>query len=323
MTTLPASTLSVGRGPALAFSPSGDFVATSGEALRIWRVRDGALAATLPCPARVSALAFSPDARWLAGTLEEGQRDSKRIFIWSIRSETRGIATRLVYGVGHSITNGPIAFTPEGDMVALLSSASTVRGPTLAIWTKNGDTLERPLGELATSEDPKGRRYWEPCIFRGDFAPDGSVVALGRQDKDGALELWCTETGTRLLTLEASARASAFAVSNDVVAGAVAPNVVRLWSRRDGSLLGDLEGRWDAGDDTLWSLTFSPTGDLIAGGGLAGRIHVWSVHERTRVKEIPGHGGVICALAFSPKGDRIASAGWDGAVKFWEIDSPR
>ncbi|MEZ0228134.1 MAG: WD40 repeat domain-containing protein [Planctomycetota bacterium] len=311
----PVQTIDTGRGPVLTFSPSGEFVATTGSSLRIWRVRDGALAATLDCPAPVADLAFSPDARWLAGTLDEG-RPERRIFIWSLKD--RKIDTRLAFATGRSLTNGPIVFTPEGDLVALVSSTS-VRGTTVVHWSKNG-AFERPLGEHPTDEHPKNGRYWDPCIFRGEFSPDGSIIAVGREDKDGALDVFCTSTGDRVLTLESSARASAFAISKDMIAGAIAPNRVRLWSRNDGRALFDLEGRWDTDADTLWSLAFSPSGELLAGGGLDGRIHVWSVTDRERLKEIRAHQGVICSIGFSPKGDLIASAGWDGNVKFWEVD---
>jgi WD40 repeat protein len=318
--TRPVRTLNVGRGAALAFSPSGEFIATSGDKLQIWRVHDGASAGdALDCPGKLLSLAFSPDARYLAGTLDEG-RDTKRVLVWALQVDRRPIAARLVFPAGRSITNGPIAFSKDGDMVALVSSSS-VRATTVVGWTRNGDTLEHALAPHPTTERPKNIHYFEPCIFRGDFSRDGSVVAIGRQDKDGALELFCSDSGDRLVTFEKAARASAFAISNDVVAGAIAPNVVRLWSRQSGELVADLEGRWDAKDDTLWSLAFSPAGGLLAGAGLNGRIHVWSVNEKDRVMEIRAHEGVICAHAFSPKGGLLASAGFDGLVKFWEVEA--
>ncbi len=313
----PRSTIDVGRGSACAFSPSGEFIATAGSSLRVWSMKEQKCIVTLECPARVLELAFSPDGKLLAGTIDE-KRPDKQIIIWNVHACR--VEARLAFGAGRSTTNGPVVFTPEGDLISLVSSSS-VRGTVVVSWTRNGDTLERSLGEHPTDEHPKkNRRYWDPCIFRGEFSRDGAVIAVGREDKDGALEVFCTGTGDRILTLEKAARASAFAMSKDLVAGAIAPNRVRLWSRKDGSAVADLEGRWDTDADTLWSLAFSPSGELLAGGGLDGRIHVWSVTDRERLKEIRAHQGVICALAFSPKGDTIVSSGWDGSVKFWEVD---
>ncbi|HZU97673.1 MAG TPA: hypothetical protein VFF73_13315 [Planctomycetota bacterium] len=304
---------------AVAVSPSGEFVAsvtTQGDAIRIWQVSDKATAAVLPCPFPVMSMAFSPDARWLAASLVDGREvvtkngarsfeptaASRRIYLWSLRD--RGV-TRLIFPDGKSPTNCPIAFTADGDMVALLSSGTS--GTLVARHTKN-DEITLPLGPHPCVRD------FEPCHFRATFSGDASVVAVGREDKEGALELWSLE-GRRLVTLEEHARCDAFAISSELVAGAIPPATIRLWSRKTGELVGDIES-----PDRTWTLAFSPAGDVLAAAGLGGVVHVYDVATRSVRATLQGHDGSVRALAFSPKGDELVSASSDGTVRVWSLE---
>lgn len=317
----PASTIETGRGPALAFSPSGDFVATSGEGVRVFRVRDGALASTFPVPRKggVAALAFSPDARWLAGVVEDGGEDTRRVQIWQVAAPVGVLDVGLVFPSPGNPVNGAVAYTRSGTLVAVLGSASSCTA--LGIYGQDRIPALRSLGPHLLPARPERvfTRLNEPTVFRADLSPDGSVVAIGREDRDGAIELWETASGRRLFTFENKARVTAFAISKDLVLGATAPNVVRVWSRRDGSTVGDLVGDWAPSDDRLWALAVSADGELAAAGGLVGKIHLWSIRDGRLLDALPGHSSVICALGFSPDGAVLASAGWDGTVKIWPL----
>ena len=48
---------------------------------------------------------------------------------------------------------------------------------------------------------------------------------------------------------------------------------------------------------------------------------LWDVHNRSLVRSLKGHGGVVQAVAFSPNGTMLASGGMDNAVWLWDIHS--
>ena len=67
------------------------------------------------------------------------------------------------------------------------------------------------------------------------------------------------------------------------------------------------------------ALTFC-TDDLLASGGLDGKINVWSVSERKLVAEFEAHAGGVFALC-SLGSLVLASIGADGILRVWDMDS--
>jgi WD40 repeat protein len=52
-----------------------------GEAVRLWRVADGALVQALKMPEDVMYAGFSPDGRWLVASADDG-----RVTVWRLRA---------------------------------------------------------------------------------------------------------------------------------------------------------------------------------------------------------------------------------------------
>jgi WD40 repeat protein len=288
----------------------------SGDAgIQIWMEGEHAASRTLPCPFPVTALAFSQNNRFFAASVRDGSIDAQRIMVWgeidrgTRSSSQRKVVERILYPRGRSIVNAPIAYTASGALVAIVSAP---QGPVLAVRPPDGTPYFAPLA----AEDLDPTSFAAP-VYRADFARDGTVFALGREDRNAPIELWSVATGQPLHELARSARSSVFAFSDDLVAAATSANVVTLWARRDGAPVTELRGDWTPSQDRIWALAVSPRGDLVAAGGMAGRIHIWSVERKAIVAELDAHERVVSALEFSPVGDRLASAGWDGTVRLW------
>ncbi len=121
--------------------------------------------------ARVYAVAFSPDGRWLAG----GGTDAI-VKIWDAAT-----GDELLRLPGHKgiVTN--LAFAPDGQRLASGADDGAIR-----IWDVS----------------PTGNREWLTLdghnwvMFGVDFSPDGSLLVTASWD--GAVKLWDAQTGAAL-----------------------------------------------------------------------------------------------------------------------------
>jgi WD40 repeat protein len=70
---------------------------------------------------------------------------------------------------------------------------------------------------------------------------------------------------------------------------------------------------------TLYSVRYSPDGQLIAAGGADGTLKLWRQDGQV-VATIPAHQGAIHVLRFSPDGQMLATGSEDASVKLWGRD---
>ena len=148
------------------------------------------------------------------------------------------------------------------------------------------------------------------------FSPDGSLLVVGlenRQEADFAAEVWNVKHSKHIATLPLTRQLSA-----NIYRGDTQTIENTLAGKFDRGILGDIGPM---------GLTFSPCGNLIA-GGLPAAIRLWDAITYETIM-------VICpsieylrpyALAFSPCGQYLASGvWWFGSAKvpiqLWEIKS--
>lgn len=137
-----------------------------------------------------------------------------------------------------------------------------------------------------------------------DFAPSSLVAIFGEADPVDTAQIVCaaqSDDGRRL-------------------AKSIRGQKVRVWNVADRSVLYDLEGHRGA----VYSLAFSPDGQLLATGGTADHeVRLWRAEDGTFLQRFSGHNGWVTSLAFSPDGSMLATSGTDGNVMLWEIESGR
>ncbi len=79
------------------------------------------------------------------------------------------------------------------------------------------------------------------------------------------------------------------------------------------------QNRIEGHEDILWSITFSPDGQIIASGSRDRKIKLWS-QNGTLLKTLEGHRSGILSVRFSPDGTTLASGSRDQTIKLWSRD---
>jgi len=76
------------------------------------------------------------------------------------------------------------------------------------------------------------------------------------------------------------------------------------------------QNRLEGHEDEVWSVNFSPDGQLIATASADGTVKLWN-REGQELTTLIGHKGIVASVAFSPDSQTIATASFDKTVKLW------
>ena len=74
---------------------------------------------------------------------------------------------------------------------------------------------------------------------------------------------------------------------------------------------------------SVYTVAFSPDGQLLASGGNNNKAILWNVASRIEQTTFRGHKKSVMSVVFSPDGKYLASASHDGFVRLWNVDSRR
>lgn len=73
--------------------------------------------------------------------------------------------------------------------------------------------------------------------------------------------------------------------------------------------------------DRIFSLAFSPDGNVFASGDGSGEIYLWDAHTGQHKRTFIGHTNGVTSLAFSPGGKTLASVSYDTTVRLWDVQT--
>jgi WD40 repeat protein len=249
----------------------------------------------LDFPGYATAVAFSPDGRWLAIVgIAPG------ICLWDLSSG----ASQLVAAEVDSIERAThVIFSPDGQTLAV----TTDLAGTIFLW----DLAARRVRMVY---------HHSSSVASISFSPDGRWLATGGNN-DRSILLWDVHTGFRRVLVESEpgghTRALAFSPDGALLASAGFPeNYVRLWDLKTRRQCRMFEGH----ARVVTSVAFSPDGSLLATAANDGTLGLWTVPTGQRRVSWEGLAMWYRAVAFSPDGRTLITAnGTDDDIRWWDI----
>lgn len=281
---------------ALAFSPDGSTVATSGfHELLIWNTATGALVARRDGQAeRVYRIAYSPDGKWLAvASGDPGIYGVARLF----RVEAGGKLIPARDLVETQDVVFAVAFSPDSKRVAAASADRAVR-----------------VVEVETAKQVFQVEDHADWVLDVAFSPDGKRLASASRDKTA--KLFDIEKKESLVTFPGHLQpvyAVAFTPDGKTVVSGGEDAHVRYWNPdADGKQTRSIDGF----GGSVFALMFTPDGQNLLAAGADKTVRVFS-DKGSSVRKLEGHADWIYSLAVSRDGKTIASGSWDGQVRLW------
>jgi WD40 repeat protein len=107
----------------------------------------------------------------------------------------------------------------------------------------------------------------------------------------------------------------AFTPDGQTLVTASQDKTIRLWNRREGTLLETLTGH----NGAVLGLSVAPDGKILASASTDNTIRIWYPHNRTEDHVLVSNRSGIFNVAFDPDGKILASAGADGMVYLWNV----
>jgi WD40 repeat protein len=317
----------------IAFSPGGlAFATASGDyTARLWAVDNGRpLGGPLPHQGDLNTLAFGPNGGTLLTASDDGM-----VRLWP--TDPPGVVATPVSGGSEMRA---LAFSPDCQTAATCDGDGVAR----LVDLKSGSlrVIDAEKGTMRVAFNAAGDglltvgldhavRFWDtaavapstPVIERtanaicAVFSPDGTLVATGSDDGECLVRLWDRRQGTLLRTLSGHSR--------KVVALAFSP---------DGKYLAtaswDKSARlWRVADgapagkplwhqDLVQAVAFSPDGRAVLTGGDDYTARLWELTTGKPLGQPLRHGEKIGTVTFSPDGSVLLTVGNAGAARLWD-----
>ncbi|MBN8246074.1 MAG: hypothetical protein J0L84_01375 [Verrucomicrobia bacterium] len=291
-------------------------------------------------PPVTTALAVSPDGRWLAAS---GYHE---VFLMDAASlETR---ERLL---GDSPRLEALSFSPDSRRLAVSGGAPAQFGE-IQVWETGTNRLEHAW------------RLTGDSLFGISWSPDGARLAFGGADKsvrvieagdgrevmkfdnhsDWVLRTAWVSDGRRLLSASRDRALKLIQVPdgqfiddiNKLLEPAISmtrhpkeewavyggadgglrvyrakENQERTAGNNDVNLVREFERQPGA----VSAVAFSPDGTLLAAGGVGGEVRVYKTADGARAATLSGHDGAVFAIAFSADGHGVITGGFDGLLR--------
>ena len=301
--------------------------------LRIWDLDSGTLQEML-----LGHVDEIYNASWDSG----GQRiasvgKGRSLLLWN--SDDRVVTTvRGLLGRVHEVE-----WHPDGDKVATVTREGDVQ-----VWHASNGLLDavvvpedpdpvravswRPDGSSMVSLDRDGKlRFWDGESYNFqqtlagqannaaalEWSPDGQTLVSSSEDH--MLFFWSQkpngEWQSKQFELPSMAQSVSWNRSGDRVAIGMQTGLVHLLDAK-----GHLLKEWEAQEDGVIDIAWSPDGKRLVSGGVDAVANMWNLEsiEEGPTVILKGHFGPVWGVDWSPNGNRLATCSRDGTVRIWD-----
>ena len=315
----------------MQFSPDGRTLAARGpvHTADLWDVNTRRVVKSLPGPAVVTGVAFTPDGKQLVVGYNATSNNVQIVDV-----ATGKVQSSAPGATGHIET---LAVSPDGRWLAAGQHTGVVQ-----LWSLDGSTATprsalMPVtwigARLAFSPDSQRlvtvtdtARLWDVStgrelaslpretgrILRAVFSPDGQTVCFTTQPRQ--VHLWNLDTNqVTVFPTRGAVHGAVFARDGRTLFTGGEDRVLRQWRL-------DADTNPRALPITGAScVAFSPTEPVLAIGGKDGRVTFVDALTGGEIGQISAHQGVVKAIAFSADGSRVATGGADSQTKVWNV----
>lgn len=275
----------------------------------------------------VGSIAFSPDGKIFAS----GSLDNT-IILWNLATG-KPIGEPLT---GHSNYVTSVAFNPDGSILASGSSDQTVILWDVAAVLNTSVPKSQHIDKFLTGHSK--------TVSSVVFSPDSKTLISGSYD--GTIVIWDIATGQSLKKFVAGQsdliRSLAISPDGRTLASAsldienlsiLSPPTVTLWNYATGKSTKQiiLTNKDFGGDgysefgwselDSVYNVTFSPDGKILAAATGSGTIILWDIAKRRPTGQLLRGHITFAKLAFSPDSKTLASASYDGTIRLWDVST--
>mmetsp|Transcript_22560 Transcript_22560/g.31410 ORF Transcript_22560/g.31410 Transcript_22560/m.31410 type:complete len:415 (-) Transcript_22560:57-1301(-) len=155
-------------------------------------------------------------------------------------------------------------------------------------------------------------------IFPSPRGEHINSIALGKQVLVGAcgggsMRVWCRRTGLEVRDLEGHVGAVyGVAIQDDTVVSASVDRTARVWDMRSGECVSSLETKHS---DGLTCVALE--NDLMVTGDLEGLVRVWNIKTEKLEHVLEGHTDWVRSVSIAD--GRVCSTGRDGLLNVWNL----
>jgi WD40 repeat protein len=289
----------------VAFSPNGQYMATSGDQniVAVWELghlNSWRKILSFKHQDVIRNVTFSSNSKYLAAASYDATAT-----IWNIETRQNKIFKRKDFNDSDKIRT--VAFSPDGLMLATGHEDGKV-----ILWDA---TLDQNQEIKRFELDGHSKAVWS---IR--FNSNGAVLASASADKTA--KIWDVKQGVLLRTFEGhtdTVSGIAFSPDDEMLATSSKDRTARIWhiaEHHEPFILVQHKSK-------VWNIAFSPNGHQLATTGGDGTTIVWEL-DRVKNNIFPlftliGHKGRGVGIAFSPDAEMLATASDDGTVRIWNV----
>jgi WD40 repeat protein len=277
----------------LAFTSDGKvWVATFGKDEQGWPTGGlwdwAAPKPVLQAPVAISG-PFAPGGKFLAGWTGLGPCLGGALLVWNISTAK----SQPLVG-GHIRTAGPLAFAPDGKVLAAVWGRSSMAA-VVQLW----DTATaRPLVRISPAEGATSVA----------FSPEGKTLAVTGAKQSLLQKL------THLRGFGGSVSVLALSADGRFLAAGRADGTIDLGNTATGKQLPKLKGH----TEKIQAAAFSPDGRLLASGSGDGSICLWTFRTGRLRHRLTSFRGEIHAFGFSEDGSSVQAETPAGS-RWWNV----